>query len=75
MSLSQQQWAQATLTVAVGGLGLRTASDHIIAAYIASLLSSQELKLEILDKSAEEYPPPVMGKMMETGREDSPASV
>ena len=80
VSLSQQQWAQATLTVAVGGLGLRAASDHCFAAYITSLLSSQELKLEILGKSAEEYPPLSTDQMIEmlrgkTGREDSVTSI
>ena len=33
--------------VAVGGLGLKAASDHCFAAYITSLLFSHELKLEI----------------------------
>ena len=78
VSLSQQQRAQGTLTVAAGGLGLRAASDHCYAAYITSLLSSQELKLEILGKSAEECPPPVTDEMMEllqgkTGQEQSVA--
>ena len=80
VSINQQQWLQATLSVAVGGLGLRAASDHCFAAYIISLLSSQELKLEILGRGAEECPPVVTGDMMEglqakTGREDSVASL
>ena len=76
MSLIQQQWIQATLPIAVGGLGLRAASDHCFAAYITSLLSSQDLKQQILDKSEEECPPTITAEMLErlqatTGREDS----
>ena len=65
VSLSQQQWAQATLTVAVGGLGLRAASDHCQAAYITSLLASQELKQDIRGKSREECPPAVTAEVLE----------
>ena len=75
-SLNQQQWTQANLTVAVGhrGLRLRAASDHCFAAFITSLLSSHEQKLEILRKNAQECPQAVSGKIMErlqgkTGRE------
>ena len=76
VSLIQQQWIQATLPIAVGGLGLRGASDHCFAAYITSLLSSQDLKQQILDKSEEECPPTITAEMLErlqatTGREDS----
>ena len=80
VSLSQQQWAQATLTVAVGGLGLRAASDHCQAAYITSLLASQELKQDIRGKSREECPPAITADVLEqlqvkTGREDSVISL
>ena len=40
-----------------GGLGLKASSDHTPAAYITSLLSSQDLKEQILDRSSEECPP------------------
>ena len=61
-------------TVAVGVLGLRAASDHCFAAYITSLLSSHELKLEILRKNAQECLQAVSGEITEmlqgkTGRE------
>ena len=64
-SLSQQQWVQATLTVAVGGLGLRAAGGHCFAAYTMSLLCSHDLKLEILGRSAEECPPVLAGDVLD----------
>ena len=59
--LSQQLLAQATLTVAVGELR----ADQYYAAYIASRLASQELKREILVRSAEECPPNVTAEVLE----------
>ena len=57
VSLSQQQLAQATLPVAVGELR----AHHCYAAYITSLLASQELKQDIL----EECPPNVTAEVLE----------
>ena len=59
--LSQQQLAQATLTVAVEELR----AAHYYAAYITSLLASQELKQEIFVRSAEECPPNVTAEALE----------
>ena len=51
------QWRQAQLPVSKGGLGLRAALDHAPAAYVTSLLASQDLKERILNLSGEECPP------------------
>ena len=56
--LSDLQWLQATLPVSKGGLGLRASSDHCFAAYVLSLLASQDLKGQILGLGSEECPPP-----------------
>ena len=53
------QWSQAQLPVSTGGLGLRAAEDHAPAAYITSLLSSQDLKESILVKTGEQCPPSI----------------
>ena len=53
------QWSQAQLPVSKGGLGLRAAVDHAPAAYITSLLSSQDLKESILGKSGDQCPPAI----------------
>ena len=54
--LLDQQWQQAQLPVSLGGLGLRAAVDHAPAAYVCSLVASQDLKESILDMSSEECP-------------------
>ena len=51
-SSSEQQWLQSKLAVAVGGLGLRTAADHGPAAYVVSVLTAKELKLQMLGRNA-----------------------
>ena len=58
------------------GLGLRSAEDHCYAAYISSLLGSQDLKIQILRRSSEECPPIVTAHMLQrlterTGEEES----
>ena len=58
-SLTNYQWWQATLSVSAGGLGLRAAPDHCHAAYISSLLGSQDMKTQIL------CPPLVTGDMLQ----------
>ena len=62
------------------GLGLRAASDHEPAAYTVSVLSAQELKLQMLGRSAEECPPNISREMLDrlnekTGREDTVVSL
>ena len=42
-TLTDTQWAQASLPAAMGGLGLRSAVDHAPAAHAVSLLSAQTL--------------------------------
>ena len=61
VSLSQQQLAQATMPVVVGELR----AHHCYAAYITSLLASQELKQDIQGKSAEECPPVVTAEVLD----------
>ena len=39
-SINDQQWAQAQLPVAMGGLGLRGAMDHSAGAYVSSVNAS-----------------------------------
>ena len=75
-SISDYQWWQATLPVSAGGLGLRAAEDHCQAAYITSLIASQDLKQMILGRSAEECPTLVTAAMLQslaakTGQEET----
>ena len=57
--VSDSQYQQAQLPVSQGGLGLRASMDHAPAAYVSSLLSSQDLKQSILGMSGEECPPAI----------------
>ena len=55
---------------------MRSAEDHCHAAYISSLLGSQDLKLQILRRSSEESPPIVTAHMLQrltekTGEEEN----
>ena len=61
--LNDLQWTQATLPVSKGGLGLRASSDHAPAAYIISLLSSQDLMERIL---GQECPPTVSISLLDS---------
>ena len=75
-SINDVEWCQATLPVSSGGLGMRSAEDHCHAAYISSLLGSQDLKLQILRRSSEESPPIVTAHMLQrltekTGEEEN----
>ena len=45
--LTPAQWKQASLPTAMGGLGLRSASDHSAAAYLASVTAAGMLVQEI----------------------------
>ena len=46
-------WQQAKLPVAMGGMGLRGAEDHALAAYAASILASQPLSRTLLNQGDE----------------------
>ena len=46
--LTDIQWSQAVLPVSLGGVGLRSSTDHAAAAYISSFLSALDLKEQIL---------------------------
>ena len=48
--VTDDQWAQAKLPVAMGGLGLRAAEDHASSAYATSLLSSHSMILKLLHR-------------------------
>ena len=55
--VTDYQWAQAKLPVAVGGLGLRAAGDHASVAHATSLLSSHSMILKLLKRGEEENLP------------------
>ena len=79
-TLTQQQWDQACLAAAEGGLGLRASSDHSCVTYITSCLSSQDLKLQILSRNVEDCPPVITADLLQgmqekTVREDTVASL
>ena len=78
--MNDAQWTQATLPVSSGGLGLRCAEDHCHAAYISSLLGSQDLKSQLLCRRSEECPPLVTADILQglterTGEEENIASL
>ena len=56
-TISDSQWLQARLPVAMGGLGLRAAEDHAPIAFASSLLSSQSLVRDLLGKDDDAAPP------------------
>ena len=47
-SVTDQQWAQGQLPVSMGGLGLRSAEEHLADTYISSVLSSESLREGLL---------------------------
>ena len=51
MVLSDEAWDQAKLLVKHGGLGITTASDVALPVFIASVIGSAELSLQILPPS------------------------
>ena len=63
--LTDVQWAQASLPVAMGGLGLRSAVDHAQVAHAVSLLSSQPLLDGLLGEDSEDpqLPQPLLDKI------------
>ena len=52
--LTDEQWAQASLPAAMGGLGLRSAVDHAPTAHAVSLLAAQPLLDGLLGEDEEE---------------------
>ena len=61
--LTPAQWTQASLPLAMGGLGLRQAEQHGPAAYLISYSTSQPLVREMLDGRTED-----IGEEGSTGR-------
>ena len=55
--VTDHQWGQAKLPVAMGGLGLRAAGDHASVAHATSLLSSHSMILKLLKRSEEDNLP------------------
>lgn len=47
-SLTPSAWRQASLPVSLGGLGLRSASSHASAAFLSSIIGSEQIVDEIL---------------------------
>ena len=77
-TLTDEQWAQASLPVAMGGLGLRTASDHAPTAHVVSLLAAQHLLDGLLGEDEEEprLPQPLLDLISaKTGEEASVESL
>ena len=50
--VSDLQWAQSKLPVAMGGLGLRAATDHASVAHATSLLGAHSLAHDLLGQGA-----------------------
>ena len=79
-AVSDLQWLQARLPVAMGGLGLRAADDHAPVAYASSVLASKRLVDGLLGKADEEVianiPQPVLDRIaMKQGDETSAESL
>ena len=50
-NLTEQQWVQAQLPVAMGGTGLRSPAEHSSAAYLGSYLDSESRIHQVLEKA------------------------
>ena len=63
--LTDIQWAQASLPVAMGGVGLRSAVDHAQVAHAVSFLAAQPLLDGLLGEDTEEtqLPQPLLDKI------------
>jgi hypothetical protein len=48
VQLSEYAWSQASLPVAAGWLGIRTASQIVLSAFLSSIIGSKDLCLKIL---------------------------
>ena len=53
--LTDDQWCQASLPTAMGGLGLRCAVDHAPVAHAVSLIAAQPLLDGLLGEDVEEF--------------------
>ena len=76
--LTDEQWEQASLPVATGGLGLRSAVDHAPTAHAVSLLAAQPLLDGLLGEDEEEpsLPQPLLDLISaKTGEEASVESL
>ena len=76
--LTDEQWAQASLPAAMGGLGLRSAVDHAPTAHAVSLLAAQPLLDGLLGEDEEELslPQPLLDLISaKTGEEASVESL
>ena len=76
--LTDEQWAQASLPAAMGGLGLRSATDHAPSAHAVSLLAAQPLLDGLLGEDEEEpsLPAPLLDLISaKTGEEASVESL
>ena len=62
--LTDVQWSQASLPVAMGGLGLRSAADHAPVAHATSLLAAQHLLDGLLGEDEKEMSLPQPQCMM-----------
>ena len=68
-AVTDAQWLQAKLPLAMGGLGLKSAEDHAPVAYACSLLSSQPMVHSLLGKGgdaqdlAPSVPQPVLDRI------------
>ena len=73
--LTDLQWAQASLPVAMGSVGLRSAVDHAAVAHAVSLLTAQPLLDDLLGKDSEEtqLPQPLLDRI--TAKTGETASV
>ena len=73
--LTDLQWAQASLPVAMGGVGLRSAVDHAAVAHAVSLLTAQPLLDGLLGEDSEEtqLPQPLLDRI--TAKTGETASV
>ena len=77
-TLTDDQWAQASLPVAMGGLGLRSAADHAPTAHAVSFLAAQPLLDGLLGEEEEELrlPQPLLDQISaKTGEEASVESL
>ena len=63
--LNDCQWLQAQLPVSKGGLGMRAAWDHAPAAYVTSVIFSQELKEGILGLGGDDCPPRISQPLLD----------
>ena len=64
--IPDQQWNQAKLPVAMGGLGLRAAEDHAAAAFSTSFLSSRPLLRRMLNCSEDDDPVSLPPSVLDT---------